>query len=130
MDYEKTHEEIQKTLTELIEENKTVPVIVEGAKDIDALRKLGLTGEIIRFNQGMSIPDFCDMIAERYSHIILLTDWDRKGGYLCTMLKKNLENRTICNTYHREIFAKKSIIKTVEGLPSWIDTIQQKIRIN
>ena len=126
MDYEKSLEEIEKTLQELREENKTVPIIVEGNKDIEALRKLGIAGEIIGFNQGLSIPDFCDMIAKRYNHIILLTDWDRKGGYLCSTIKKNLESRVECNTKYREIFAINSMIRTVEGLPSWIDTIKKK----
>jgi len=130
MDYEKILEDLEKTFIELIEENKTIPIIVEGNKDIDALRKLGITGEIIGFNKGLSIPDFCDRIAKKYKHIIILTDWDRKGGYLCSTIKKNLESQVECNTRYREIFATKTMIKTVEGLPSWIETIKNKLRLN
>ena len=128
MDYEKSLEDLEKIILELREENKTVPIIVEGEKDVEALRKLNITGEIIRFNIGMSIPDFCDMISQKYKNIILLTDWDRKGGYLCSTIKKNLESRVGCNTRYREIFAKKSMIRTLEGLPSWIETLRKKIR--
>ncbi len=128
MDYEKSLEDLEKALFDLREENKTVPIIVEGDKDIEALRKLNITGEIIRFNVGLSIPDFCDMIFQKYKNIILLTDWDKKGGYLCSTIKKNLESRVGCNTKYREIFAKRSMIRTLEGLPSWIETIQKKIR--
>jgi len=130
MDYEQSLEDIEKALDELREENQTVPIIVEGEKDVAALRKLELSGEIISFNQGLSIPDFCDMIALKYTHIILLTDWDRKGGFLCQMIKKNLESRVVVNTKYRELFAKRSMIRTLEGLPSWINTLQQKIRMN
>ena len=130
MDYEKSLEDLEKALFELREENKTVPIIVEGNKDIAALRKLDVTGEIIRFNQGMSIPDFCDMISQKYKSIILLTDWDRKGGFLCSTIKKNLEGLVECNTRFREIFAKRSMIRTLEGLPSWIKTLQHKIRLD
>ena len=42
MDYEQTLEELEEELTELREENKTVPIIVEGDKDIAALRKFAL----------------------------------------------------------------------------------------
>lgn len=129
MDYEKSLEDLEKALSELREENKTVPIIVEGNKDIEALRKLGISGEIISFNRGLSIPDFCDMISQKYKHIILLTDWDRKGGYLCSTIKKNLESRVECNTKYREIFATKSMIRTIEGLPSWIETLRKKIRL-
>ena len=128
MDYEKSLEDLEEALFELREENKTVPIIVEGDKDIEALRKLNITGEIIRFNVGLSIPDFCDMIFQKYKNIILLTDWDKKGGYLCSTIKKNLESRVGCNTKYREIFAKRSMIRTLEGLPSWIETIRKKIR--
>jgi len=128
MDYEKFLEDLEEALFELREENKTVPIIVEGDKDIEALRKLDITGEIIRFNVGLSIPDFCDMISQKYKNIILLTDWDRKGGYLCSTIKKNLESRVGCNTRYREIFAKRSMIRTLEGLPSWLETLRKKIR--
>jgi 5S rRNA maturation endonuclease (ribonuclease M5) len=128
MDYEKSLEDLEEALANLREENKTVPIIVEGDKDIEALRKLNITGEIIRFNVGLSIPDFCDMISQKYKNIILLTDWDKKGGYLCSTIKKNLESRVGCNTRYREIFAKRSMIRTLEGLPSWIETLRKKIR--
>jgi 5S rRNA maturation endonuclease (ribonuclease M5) len=128
MDYEKSLEDLEEALFGLREENKTVPIIVEGDKDIKALRKLDITGEIIRFNVGLSIPDFCDMISQKYKNIILLTDWDRKGGYLCSTIKKNLESRVGCNTRYREIFAKRSMIRTLEGLPSWLETLRKKIR--
>jgi 5S rRNA maturation endonuclease (ribonuclease M5) len=128
MDYEKSLEDLEKALFNLREENRTVPIIVEGDKDIEALRKLNITGEIIRFNIGLSIPDFCDMISHKYKNIILLTDWDRKGGYLCSTIKNNLESRVGCNTRYREIFAKRSMIRTIEGLPSWIETLRKKIR--
>ena len=112
------------------QKNKTIPIIVEGNKDIEALRKLGINGEIIGFNMGLSIPDFCDMIAKKYKSIIILTDWDRKGGYLCSTIKKNLESRVECNTKYREIFATKTMIRTIEGLPSWIETLKKKLRLN
>ncbi len=127
MSYEKSLEELEKTIQELIEENKKMPVIVEGEKDIEALRKLGLTGEIIRFNKGLSISDFCDEISSKYKDAIILTDWDRKGGQLCHLLAKNLEGRVHCNTKFRETFAKRSKTKTIEGLPSWIETLKGKL---
>jgi len=109
MDYKKSLEEIEKALIELREENKKIPVIVEGEKDIEALKKLGVTGVI-------------------YKDIIILTDWDKKGGFLCSTIRRNLQGRVFCNTYYREIFAKSSMIKTVEGLPSWVMTMNEKIR--
>ena len=128
MDYKKSLEEIEKALIDLREENKKIPVIVEGEKDIEALKKLGLTGKIISLNSGSSLIDFCDKIAREYKDIIILTDWDKKGGFLCSTIRGNLQGRVFCNTYYREVFAKCSMIKTVEGLPSWFMTMNEKIR--
>ena len=127
MDYKKSLEDLEKALSELRDENEIIPIIVEGDKDIEALRKLDLNGEIISVNIGSSLTDFCDKIASRYKEIIILTDWDRRGGYLCHTIRKNLEGRVNCNLHYREIFAKNSMIRTIEGLPSWIDTMKAKV---
>jgi 5S rRNA maturation endonuclease (ribonuclease M5) len=127
MDYKKSLEDLEKALSELRDENEIIPIVVEGEKDIEALRKLDLNGEIISVNTGTSLTDFCDKIAGKYKEIIILTDWDRRGGYLCHTIRKNLEGRVSCNLHYREIFAKNSMIRTIEGLPSWIDTMKGKI---
>jgi 5S rRNA maturation endonuclease (ribonuclease M5) len=128
MDYKKSFEDLEKALSDLQEENKIIPIIVEGDKDIDALRKLGINGIIISVNTGVSLIDLCDRLAQEYKDIIILTDWDRRGGYICHIIKKNLEGRVNCNTRYREIFAKSSMIRTLEGLPSWIETMKEKMR--
>jgi len=128
MNYEKTLENLEKALLELIDENRNIPIVVEGDKDIQALHKLEVNGIIISVNTGVSLTDFCDILAQDYKDIIILTDWDRKGGYLCHTIMKNLEGRVKCNTYYRKVFAKNSMIRTVEGLPSWIETMKEKIR--
>ena len=130
MDYKESLEELDKIILELREANKTIPIIVEGEKDVEALHKLDIIGKIITVNKGISLTDFCDKIADEFKEIIILTDWDRKGGYLFHTIKKNLEGRVICNAYFREFFAKHVTIKTLEGLPSWITTIREKLNKN
>lgn len=129
MDYKASLEELEKALEELREANKTNPIIVEGDKDIEALRILDITGTIVSLNTGMSLPNFCDKIASEYEEVILLTDWDRRGGFLCHTISKNLEGRVRCNTTYRERFAKHTTIRTVEGLPSWIETMKNKMNV-
>jgi len=130
MDYKKSLEDLEELLFELKEENKVIPIIVEGDKDIEALRKLDVKEKIISINKGVNLSNFCDRIASEYSNIIILTDWDRRGGHICHTIKKNLEGRVICNTKYRELFAKNTTIRNVEGLPSWIETIRKKINKN
>ena len=126
MDYEKSLKDLEKAVLELKDENNNIPIIVEGEKDIKALHKLGINGTIISANTGTSLTDFCDKISKDFKDIIILTDWDKKGGFLCHTIKKNLEGRVNCNTYYREVFARNSICRTVEGLPSWIESLREK----
>jgi len=126
MDYKKSIEEIEKVIEDLKKEDKSIPIIVEGEKDKKALRKLNIKRKIIILNKGISLTDFCDKIAKNYKEIIIFTDWDRKGGFLRHKIQKNLEGRVKCNTKYREIFAKNTMTKTVEGIPSWIKTITEK----
>lgn len=127
MDYLKSIKDIEEIILDLQEENKRIPILVEGDKDLLALRKLGLKGEIISINKGKSLSDFCDNLASRHKDIIILTDWDRRGGHLGHTIKKNLEGRVNCNMKYRKFFAKNATIRTVEGIPSWIQTIRKKI---
>ena len=127
MDFKKSIEDLEKIIDELGEENRSIPIIVEGKKDIEALRKLDISGSIISVNAGIPLIDFCDKIAQEQTDIIILTDWDRKGGYLCRTIKKNLEGRVNCNTKYRELFAKNAMIRTLEGLPSWLETMRTKL---
>ena len=129
MDYKKSLENIEKALLELKEENKTAPILVEGDKDIEALHKLDIKGKILSINIGTSLTNFCDRISQEYKDIIILTDWDRKGGHLCHTIRKNLEGRVNCNTRYRKLFAKNAMIRTVEGLPSWLETMRKKLNM-
>lgn len=127
MDYEKSIENIKKILEELKEECNSKPIIVEGERDVKALLKLGFKCKIITANKGVSLTDFCDMIARKYDEIIILTDWDKKGGYLCSTIRKNLQGRVKCNIYYRKILAQNSTTKKIEGIPSWIETTKKHI---
>ena len=129
MDFKKSIEDLEKIIDELGEENRSITIIVEGKKDIEALRKLDISGSIISVNAGIPLIDFCDKIAQDHTDIIILTDWDRKGGYLCRTIKRNLEGRVNCNTKYRELFAKNAMIRTLEGLPSWLETMKKKLNL-
>ena len=130
MDYKKSLEVLEALILDLKEENEGSPIIVEGDKDKEALRKLGIKGKIISINKGINLSDFCDRISHQYNNIIILTDWDRRGGHICRTIIKNLQGRVKSNTKYRELFAKNTTIKTVEGLPSWIETINKKLDKN
>lgn len=127
MNLEGCIEEVKLALDELVEMNNSVPVIVEGVKDRRALRKLGLTGKIITINKGMSLSDFSDWVSERYEKVIILSDWDRRGGSICRRLKELLKGRVIYDVEVRQRLSKFAMIKKVEGIPSWLETMMVKL---
>ncbi len=83
-------ERLREIFAALYEVNKRFPVIVEGKKDAIALKKLGLTGDIITLHSGKNLYDFCEDIIERFAKVILLLDWDTKGEILYKSMGKNL----------------------------------------
>jgi 5S rRNA maturation endonuclease (ribonuclease M5) len=118
-------EKIEKVIDELITLNDDVPVIVEGESDLRTLRELGLEGIIIKINVGQSIFNLCEEIARKYTVIIILTDWDRKGGHLSRLLQEGLKAndvKFITDVRARLAYLCRKETKDVEGL---VGTIQR-----
>lgn len=127
MNYKECLEEVEKAIQQLKNLNEKVPIIVEGEKDVEALRFLGMEGVILPLHSGKNIVNFCDSIALHYSEIILLTDWDKKGWKLTKAIERNLSGRTKCITDFHLIFAKHMGVKSVEGMPSYLKKIKDKL---
>jgi len=128
MNFKEMVEETEYAIARLQELNRVMPVLVEGEKDVHALRSLGLTGEILTVNAGNSLVDLCDRIAEHYANIIILTDWDKRGGRLAAVIRKNLAGRTNCLTEFRALLAHYTMVKDVEGLPSFLHSIHKRLK--
>ena len=122
MEYEETLENIMVLIEELAS-HPDVPIIVEGRKDMRALEKLGITGNIIVLNDGHSIIDTCTRLSEKYDKAIILMDWDRKGGQLARLVMEALEANDM--KYDTDIRARisrlsKKDIKDIESLPRFL----------
>jgi len=105
-------------LVEAVEESKDLPVVVEGKRDVRALRKLGFNN-IFPLNK----PIFA-MIegVSHYKEVIILTDLDTEGKKLYRKLKSGFCERGVqINEKLRQqlIFYK---ISHIEGLDSFIDS--------
>ncbi len=104
----------------LCEVNKRFPVIVEGRKDAMALKKLGLVGDIIPLHSGKGLYDFSEELAERFSRVVLLLDWDAKGETLFKSLTSNLHGHWEEFSSFRELLKMvcQKDIKDIESIPS------------
>jgi 5S rRNA maturation endonuclease (ribonuclease M5) len=115
-------ERLKEVLEALYEINKRIPIIVEGKRDVKALRKIGLVGDIISLHSGKGIYEFCDDILERFHKIILLIDWDEKGEDLYKKLSDNLRGLWEEFSAFREII-KILCQKDIEGIPVLLERL-------
>jgi 5S rRNA maturation endonuclease (ribonuclease M5) len=107
------------------EANRFIPLIVEGRRDAEALRKLGFTGEIINLHSGKSIYEFCEDLTQKYDRVVLLMDWDDKGDKLFDMLSENLRGYYEEFSPFREsikVLCQKDI-KDIEGIPGLLERL-------
>lgn len=129
MNYEESLEDILSLIEELASQ-PNVPIIVEGRKDVKALDKLGVSGNIIVLNDGLSIIDTCTRLSEKYEKAIILMDWDRKGGQLARQLMDALEANDM--KYDTDIRARisrlsKKEIKDIESLPKYLARLKERV---
>ena len=118
-------ERLREVLQTLYEVNKRVPIIVEGRRDIEALRRIGLVGDIITLHAGKGLYEFCEGIAEEFHHVILLMDWDDKGEKLFRSLAEGLKGSWEEFAPLREIIRIlcQKDIKDVEGIPGLLERL-------
>ncbi len=76
-----------------LNEMKDSIVVVEGKRDVAALRGLGFSGNILQFYKTGGFANFADVVA-RYKSVIILFDRDKKGRYLTGRVIRLLERRT------------------------------------
>lgn len=104
-------------------------LLVEGLKDVAALRSIGVEGEF-RCVQSTGGP----IRAAEYvwgigKGAVILTDWDRRGGSLARMLRDNLSSLGV--EYDDRIrgdlaFACRPYAKDVESVDSVYRSLSQK----
>ena len=126
-DFERV-ERLKEVFEVLYEINKRAPIIVEGKRDAMALRKIGLIGDIIAIHAGKGMYEFCEDIAQRFSKIILLTDWDKKGENLHKNVSRHLKGMWEEFSPFREIIKIlcQKDIKDIEGIPAPFERLAEK----
>ena len=127
-------EKIQQIITRLIEESaKGKPIIVEGKKDEQTLRILGVNGIIVTVKTGGK--SFLEATAEieklGAQEVILLLDFDRRGKEGTLRLQRNLEwSKIKINVlFWRELRALVGReMQCIESLTAYLSTLQEKIK--
>ncbi len=93
-----TFETLHNLIQMMRDENKSIPILVEGLHDREALRLIGFEGDIIIMNQGLSLERLAEKISRRYSRVIIFLDWDPKGEELTKRMSMLLTSNGVrCN---------------------------------
>lgn len=123
MDDADRFDSLLEVLEELAEANERTPILVEGKRDVTSLRLLACRGEIHPINQGEALFTLCEGIATRTREVILMTDWDRKGGQLFDQLATSLFacGVKVDGTFRDKIqFWMRPPVKDVESLATYV----------
>ena len=126
-------EKLLKILESLAEESKNgIPILVEGKKDVNTLRNLGIKGIIITIKtKGKSFLNLISEIKQlEASKVILLLDFDKRGKEGTKCFQQNLEHNKIKYnlTYWRELIALTSKkIQYIESLDAYLFNLDKKL---
>ena len=121
-------EKILEILDELEKSSDDAAIVVEGMRDVEALKLLGIEKNVVSLSRGISIFALCEELSRSWNRVVLLTDWDRKGGRIARKLKDALEaNGSKADEDKRArlaMLAKKDI-KDVESLPTYVERLRR-----
>jgi 5S rRNA maturation endonuclease (ribonuclease M5) len=128
-------EKIQQIINALTEDSANgKPIIVEGKKDVESLRTLGVNGRILTVKtEGKS---FLEAIAEIEKldarEVILLLDFDRRGREGTKRLKQDLERLKIkpnSKYWHALLNLLGTEVQCIESLPNYLVTLKAKAAV-
>ncbi|MEM2440366.1 MAG: toprim domain-containing protein [Candidatus Bathyarchaeia archaeon] len=125
-------EQIQQILEQLAEESSSgKPILVEGKKDAEALKTLGITGKIMFAKKGLKTR--LDVVSEieksSPTEIILMLDFDREGRELTEHFKTHMEKVGVKANIHYWLKLSSLTgreVKDVEGLATYLKTLKNK----
>ena len=126
-------EKILQVLEALSEESaKGTPIVVEGKKDVEALRASGVVGTVVTVKTGGK--SFLDTVSEiekmGVPEVIMFLDFDRRGKEGTKRLKQSLERAKIKPNvkFWRALSALVGKeIQCIESLTAYLDTLHAKI---
>lgn len=125
-------EKILHLLEKLVEESmKGKPIVVEGKKDVAALRALGVTGIMLTVKTGGKsfLDAVCEIEKMGVPEVILFLDFDRRGKEGTKQLKQSLERAKIkpnTKLWHALSTLVRKEIQCIESLTSYLNSLHAK----
>jgi dTMP kinase len=122
-------EKLQSVLEELFTIDADTVILVEGMKDRGSLIILGVKGEIVQVQSSNGLFSVAERLAKENKKAIILTDWDRKGGHLCRLLRDALKANSVPYDdvlRQRIVTVARQDIKDVQSLASLYSRLVQE----
>jgi 5S rRNA maturation endonuclease (ribonuclease M5) len=127
-------EKLRKLIDRLsYESQKGGVIVVEGIRDRDSLRRIGITGRILCLQSSRkNALGFVEQL-EGVGEVIVLTDFDREGTFLARRLARilNAERMRSNLILWRDLRRlARSDIRSIEELPKYYQRLQLKQLLN
>lgn len=125
-------EKVTEALSRLAEESaKGTPIVVEGKKDVETLRALGVQGPVVTVKTGgKSFLDVVTQLEEAGTmKVILLLDFDRRGKQGTNRLRRNLEGvgiRVNLEFWLALLGTVGKDVQCVEGLSAYLENLRAR----
>jgi 2,5-diamino-6-(ribosylamino)-4(3H)-pyrimidinone 5'-phosphate reductase len=125
-------EKVTEALGRLAEESaRGTPILVEGKKDVETLRAIGMTGPVVTVKTGGK--SFLDVVTEleekKTPKVILLLDFDRRGKQGTNRLRRNLEGvgiRVDLEYWLALLGTVGKDVQCVEGLSAYLENLRAR----
>lgn len=131
MDDAERLEGIQELLDELSSLSGTHIILVEGLKDVDSLRSVGVEGEFYCVQSGGGPVKAAEHVWHSGKQAVIMTDWDRRGGNLARSLRENLSALDVRydDRIRRDLaFLCRPYIKDVESVDAVVELLSSRRR--
>jgi len=124
-------EKLQKLIERIVyEAQRGRIIIVEGAKDRESLRSIGVTGTILCLKSSRNnITDFAEEL-DGEKEVIVLTDFDREGVFLAKRLSRILNSMSV----HANLLLwrqlrglTRSDLRSIEELPGFYERLHSEL---
>ena len=123
-------EKLEELILELYELSESGAIIVvEGRKDVESLRLLGIKGDI-KLAAQQPLLEFTESLSKSGKKIVLLTDWDKKGRIVAGKIIKHLSAYGIFPNIDIRLRLKglsRKRIKDVESLNNYVNKLRYEI---
>lgn len=118
-------DKLREVLERLYHINEHVPIIVEGRRDVEALRLLGFAGDIFTLHGRRGFYEFAESVHEKCDTVVLILDWDEKGQALQAQVGALLSGMWEMHAPIRESLMNlcQKDISDVQSLPSLLERL-------